>query len=278
MLHRSQAGIRTLEACYWAMNYHKPKGEKQMSTNGTNGTNGNSKPISEKVVFTPNVPQKVAIKFAQPKIVTGNYGESAMFSLVDGRVMFLDVDAAMSILSDVRPKVGEEFYVQMDWSGKKGEPRIWHGWKAGGQVGEQPNGTFAVPASDADPRLMQQMRDSIALANAKKQNGANGGSTSAPLPATSQQLEPHDTQHTTASPAQAEAPRGSANGATAAAPDRRPPTKLEYALMTVVQACHAAQEFARTIGYASMPQFSSEDVRCMANTLIIQSEQNGGKR
>jgi hypothetical protein len=56
----------------------------------------------------------------------------------------------------------------------------------------------------------------------------------------------------------------------------RPKTKLEDALRTVVAAVFSAQEYARSIGFSSMPQFTSEDIRTMANTLMIQSE--GGKR
>jgi len=42
-----------------------------------------------------------------------------------------------------------------------------------------------------------------------------------------------------------------------------------------VAAVFAATEYAKQIGYAAMPQFTSEDLRTMANTLMIQ---NGGAR
>jgi len=63
--------------------------------------------------------------------------------------------------------------------------------------------------------------------------------------------------------------------AVAAVPTERPKTKLEDALKTVVAAVVAANEYAKQIGYAAMPQFSSEDIRTMANTIIIQN--GGGK-
>lgn len=56
--------------------------------------------------------------------------------------------------------------------------------------------------------------------------------------------------------------------------DGRPSTKLEDALKTVVAAVHACNEYAKAIGYA-MPQFTSEDLRTMANTLMIAAK-NGG--
>jgi hypothetical protein len=56
----------------------------------------------------------------------------------------------------------------------------------------------------------------------------------------------------------------------------RPKTKLEDALKTAVAAVHAAQQYARAIGFDEMPVFTSEDIRTMANTLVIQD--GGGKR
>lgn len=55
----------------------------------------------------------------------------------------------------------------------------------------------------------------------------------------------------------------------------RPKTRLEDALKTVVAACHAARSYAKEIGYEAMPQFTGEDLRCMANTLIIQASGGG---
>jgi hypothetical protein len=49
-------------------------------------------------------------------------------------------------------------------------------------------------------------------------------------------------------------------------------TKLEDALKTAVAAAFAATEYAKSIGYASMPMFTSEDLRTMANTLIIDGQ------
>lgn len=45
---------------------------------------------------------------------------------------------------------------------------------------------------------------------------------------------------------------------------------LEDALKTVIAAVHAAQEYAKSIGYA-VPQFTSEDLVTIANTLMMQS-------
>ncbi len=58
----------------------------------------------------------------------------------------------------------------------------------------------------------------------------------------------------------------------------RSKTKLEDALKTVIAAVYGAQEYAKQVGYTAMPQFTSEDIRTMANTLIIDSQRNGGCR
>jgi hypothetical protein len=45
---------------------------------------------------------------------------------------------------------------------------------------------------------------------------------------------------------------------------------LACALKASVLAAYAAGVYAKSIGYAAMPQFTSEDLRTMANTLMIQ--------
>ena len=55
-------------------------------------------------------------------------------------------------------------------------------------------------------------------------------------------------------------------------PMTRPVTKLEDALKTVVAAVYAAQQYAREIGFNAMPPFTSEDIRTMANTLVIEEK------
>jgi hypothetical protein len=49
---------------------------------------------------------------------------------------------------------------------------------------------------------------------------------------------------------------------------------LEDALKTVISAVHAAQQHAKSIGFAC-PPFTSEDLCTMAETLMIQK--GGGK-
>jgi len=65
---------------------------------------------SDIVKFGFNVPQLVNLRFATPKLINTKIGERALFSLEDGRVMFLDVPVAESIEAmSIQP--GEGFYI-----------------------------------------------------------------------------------------------------------------------------------------------------------------------
>lgn len=50
----------------------------------------NTRAPRQVVEFPPNVPVTVALKYPQARTVSSQYGERFMFSLADGRVMFLD--------------------------------------------------------------------------------------------------------------------------------------------------------------------------------------------
>jgi len=97
----------------------------------------------EVIEFAPNVPVTVALKFAQPKTVSGQYGERFMFSTVDGRVMFLSPEVAGQI-AELGVNVRENFSITMRWDGQRESPRTWDVARV---IGEQPNGTMVVPAS-----------------------------------------------------------------------------------------------------------------------------------
>jgi hypothetical protein len=89
-----------------------------------------SKPISglrEPVEFEPNKPVEMALKYSQGKTVNTRTGERVMFSLVDGRVMFLDPEPAAKIAA-LGARAGEKICVCMQWSGKRGDPREWTAW------------------------------------------------------------------------------------------------------------------------------------------------------
>src|SRR5580700_10005427 len=98
----------------------------------------------EVVDFPLNTPVTVALKYGQGKTVSSQYGERMMYSLVDGRVMFLDLEAASQI-EHLAINVRESFTITRRPAGPRGEADI---WEVARFAGEQPNETFVVPALD----------------------------------------------------------------------------------------------------------------------------------
>lgn len=96
----------------------------------------------EVVDFPANVPVTVALKYSQGKMVSTQYGERIMFSLADGRVMFLDPNVGGQIES-LGINVREKFTITRKWDGQNDSPVS---WEVARIPGEQPNGTLVVPA------------------------------------------------------------------------------------------------------------------------------------
>jgi len=221
------------------------------------------------VEFAPNVPQQIpGLKWPDGKIISNQYGERMMYTLTDGRVMFLDLDVGAKInLIELQPR--EAFWIRKTSSGRKGDLVQWDVWKSGERYEPAPNQSDDCPPDwppEPPSEIEIQLRDSIHQIQARKMQtpapapiGASTGAglaVPAPVPAA---------PHTITSSAQ---PTASGNGNSTT----RPRTKLEDALKTVVQACHAAQLYAAEIGF-QMPPWTSEDLRTMANTILIGARQ-----
>jgi hypothetical protein len=95
----------------------------------------------EVIDFPANIPITVALKYAQGKIVSSQYGERVMFSLTDGRIMFLDPPVAAQIEA-LEINVRESFTITKQSDGRKDSPVAWNVARL---AGEQPNGTLVVP-------------------------------------------------------------------------------------------------------------------------------------
>ena len=208
-----------------------------------------------KIQFQTNVPVELRLQSIEGEVTPSQFGGNQIkFTAHEGP--FWVSEAVGSILIDqirkkrIQPHVPVEVARReiAQSNGRKGIQ--WSIDPVGFAPGEQPDGTFAVPTS------LVAMRD---------KNGANGHAPSAPQAAPKAQPSCADNNV-----------NGNANGAAAPASERSK-TKLEDALKTVVAACHAAREYAKQIGYEGMPPFTSEDIRTMANTLMIQNG-NGGLR
>src|ERR1035438_952448 len=97
------------------------------------------------VDFPANIPVSVALQYGQGKTISNQHGERMMYSLTDGRVMFLDFAVAGQIES-AGINVRESFTITRKADGQKGSPIT---WEVARISGEQPNGTLVVPASTA---------------------------------------------------------------------------------------------------------------------------------
>ena len=101
----------------------------------------------EVVEFPPNTPVTVALKYPQARTVRSQYGERFMFTLADGRVMFLDPEVGGKIEA-LGVNVRENFTITRKWDEEKG---VLLAWEVARLAGEQPNGTFVVPAVPSKP-------------------------------------------------------------------------------------------------------------------------------
>jgi hypothetical protein len=168
-----------------------------------------SVPLREPVEFPPNSPVLVALQYAGGKTIPTAKGERVMYTLADGRVMFLDPGQARQIAA-LGPKVREEFFISKQWSGKRGDPVEWTMWLA-------PEAERARAAGEG-----------VKIRTAPRAGNVAGPAVVVPA------LKPHG---------------------------------LEAALKSVVAAVHATNEYAKSIGY-SMPQFTGEDLRTMAFSVM----------
>ena len=102
----------------------------------------NSRPTRDVVEFPPSAPVTVALKYSQGRTISGQYGERVMFTLTDGRVMFLAPEVAGRIESlDIN--VRESFTITRGPTGQNGAPG---NWDIGRVVGAQANGTLVLQA------------------------------------------------------------------------------------------------------------------------------------
>jgi len=110
----------------------------------------------EVVDFPPNAPVTVALKYSLGKTVSGQYGERIMYSLTDGRVMFLDLAVAAQI-EELGINVRESFTITRCPTGQKG---AFMTWEIARVAGEQPNAVTTSEVFDLKP-TSNRPRDSV---------------------------------------------------------------------------------------------------------------------
>lgn len=109
-------------------------------------THPTPRPQREIIDFPPNIPVTVSLKYTQPRMVSNQHGERAMFTTPEDRVIFLDPPVAAQI-AQLGVNVREPFTITRRCL-KAGAPMTWEVARipaATPATGEQPDGTFAVP-------------------------------------------------------------------------------------------------------------------------------------
>ena len=216
--------------------------------------------------FQPNVPTQVALQSPHGVVVEGRYGNRMMFSLTDGRVMYVPPIVATKIEAE-GIAAGERFELC------KAQIKNGHGRSVEWALRRlDPEEQLVEVAPDAPPpetQLEHDLRVSAEMANAKK---ANHESTELPNPA--------------AAPATPMTNgNGNSNGAgtvpappvPVAAQNEQPQprslTKLEHALKTAISAAHNAEKYGSELGY--VVRFDADAIKSMAITVLINMSGEG---
>jgi hypothetical protein len=214
--------------------------------------------------FEANVPVEVELQSAAGVTVAGRYSDRVMFTLNDNRTMYVAPFVAQRI-NELGIRAGEPFKI----------------CKRHVKTGRSKTVTWLVerPDADGETQLERDLRDSIEIANAEKENAPS----TAPTPSGATKpvivLPPRITK---ASELQARAPsngNGAENGhhtpTTPPASDNGnqlpPNTQLAHALKTAIAAAVEAEKFAKTLDYNI--RFTTDDVRSMGITILIGMQQ-----
>lgn len=160
-----------------------------------------------KLQFEANTPYQIQLKYPTGKHVTGQFGAQVMFSLVDGRVMYVPLIVEKQFIA-LQVRRGQTVELCKQQTGDKTE------WKV-----------KLIEAAKPTPKPMGQAQPAAALLD---------------------QAESLD------------------------APSIDPPSsQLEHALKIALQAAKSAEKYSHEIGHPV--QFDKDDVRLMAQTLVINN-------
>jgi hypothetical protein len=210
--------------------------------------------------FQPNVPTRVALQSPQGVVVEGRYGNRMMFTLVDGRVMYVPPIVATKIEAE-GIAAGERFELC------KAQIKNGHGrsveWAVRRLDPEEQLVDVAPDAPAPETQLEHDLRVSVEMANAKKANHE--------LP------EPSDPALAPVTPMTNGNGNGNGAGAVPASPipvaaqnenpQPRSITKLEHALKTAISAAHNAEKYGSELGY--VVRFDADAIKSMAITVLI---------
>jgi hypothetical protein len=225
----------------------------------------------EKLTLTPNVPQQIALKFPDGKLVEGRYGDQVMYSLTNGQVMYLDTDVATKInLLEVRKN--EPFMICKRWTGKKGHsPQldVWRPDAASVATGITPpviDEEIATQRQQMPPMPAAPTAGRVVFGNG---NGA-GAVSAAPAPATAASQPPSFNNGNGNKPVNGIGAHPSVDRPYEAAGIPAPPVKVGYnvALRRILRVAIAELK-------AAGEQWSDSARQDLVSTLMIQAARDG---
>ncbi len=131
--------------------------------------------MAQELKLEPNKPKRIALKYAGPKFIRGRGDHiRAMFTLEDSRVFFCDLELADQIKRLARP--GEQFWIQLKWSGKPGNAADWDLWLDSSAEWTRAKKTEPVPEVKPAPLTVSDSRENHPTASVsdftKPENGS----------------------------------------------------------------------------------------------------------
>jgi hypothetical protein len=233
--------------------------------------------MSEKIQFQTNLPVELALQYLEGKPVDSQFGGvQHLFSTTDNRVFFVS-EMVGNIIADQLKKLGVQKgeaikICKAEVTQGRGRKGIqWILQKVGSPVGEQPDGTFAVPVAPPvpDSALERQLRQSIAAVR----NGKPGADA------------------VTSTPGTAAAPNGEQpfvngngskpNGNGAAHNGRQPEPNIDHrwAQTLLSQTNSLIDVYAASLNYADTKHGEAvkpDDVKALLITAFINLSKQGG--
>jgi hypothetical protein len=230
--------------------------------------------MSEKITFQTNLPVELALQYLEGKPVDSQFGGvQHLFSTTDNRVFFVS-EMVGNIIADQLKKLGVQKGESIEickaevtqGRGRKGIQ--WIVTKVGSPVGEQPDGTFAVPAGP-ESALERQLRQSIATVR----NGKTG--TGALPPAPGSVAAPNSEQPIN------NGNDSKPNGNGAASNGRPPEHNIDHRWAQVLlgQTNTLIDVYAAALNYAGTKHGNAvkpEDVKTLLTTAFINMSKQGG--
>ena len=210
----------------------------------------------QKIKFQTNIPVEMALRFAEGKLCDSQFGDPQyMFTTVDDQVFFVAEKVAQKI-HGLRLKPQEPLEIikaEKDYgNGRKGIE--WLVNRVGFTPGEQPDGTFSVPAVTgtavspaAPPKAATKVQEQQPIANG---NGNSNGHTN-----------------------------GNGHASPPALPPDQPQPLMPWALLLLSQTKQVIDVYAVACDYASKAHGNTvrtDDVRAIMTTAFINLNKQGG--